>query len=467
LNHKINYKIIKLSIALTLAFITAIFGTAISDAAENENVSASSEQVGSIMENSSDNSSVIDDVSCSHEHKTLTNTIPATCQTTGTREWICKDCGEVFTQTIRMTPHNYVKYRVIKPTYYKDGYTLYKCSMCGKAVRRDITPKIETINMSDCTITLSRTGFKQTGYTQRPEVMVEFDSRLLVQDKDYTVSYSDDRCIDPGTYYVIVTGINKYTGTVRKKYGIISAKKAVDTVKMNKMSANICVGQTFILSPTIIPATADKTLKWSSDNESVAVVENGKVTGLKAGFAVITAEGNTGKYSNCFVTVTTAPTSLKLSRTSLTMGIGESYSLKAITTPSQADKSCTWMSTDTSVAIAVNGRVTAKRSGTARIIVKTGNGITAGCDVTVKPAAQSVSLNVSSITLNVGQKYQLSASIPANTASVSKTFSSANPSIVSVANSSNGMIEAKKAGSTTVTVKLNNGKKASCTVYVR
>lgn len=450
---------IKKAFALVCAVITIISCTLISNAAEDD-----------ISSNVQESSTNISDVSqqdiCQHKRRRLLNTIPATCTTKGTKGWTCKDCGENFTTDISLIPHNYVKYRVVKPTYYQEGYTVYKCSMCNKAVRRDFTPKIQKFNVSDCTITLSRTGFKQTGSVQRPEVLVEFDSKVLIQDKDYTISYSDERSINPGTYYVIVTGINDYTGSVRKKYGIITAQKAVETVKMNRMSANICVGQTFILSPTIIPSTADKTLKWYSDDETVAKVENGKVTGLKAGFAVITAEGNTGKYSNCFVTVSEPAASLSLSRTSLTMGLGESFNLQAIAVPSSAGKTCTWMSSNTSVAVAVNGRISAKRTGTTRIIVKTGNGITAGCDVIVKPAPSKVSLNASSINLSVGKQYQLNSSIPANTATASQTFTSSNPSVVSVVNSSTGKIEGKKAGTAKVTVRLNNGKTASCTVYV-
>ena len=52
------------------------------------------------------------------------------------------------------------------------------------------------------------------------------------------------------------------------------------------------------LIATILPAdtTMDKTLKWSSDNPSVATVDQqGKVTGVVEGEATITVETINGK----------------------------------------------------------------------------------------------------------------------------------------------------------------------------
>ena len=78
------------------------------------------------------------------------------------------------------------------------------------------------------------------------------------------------------------------------------------------------------------------------------------------------------------------PTSVSLNKTSLALEIGKSYTLTKTVSPSNAVTSYTWSSSNTSVAtVDSNGKVTAKASGTATIMVKTSNGKTANCKVTV------------------------------------------------------------------------------------
>ena len=88
------------------------------------------------------------------------------------------------------------------------------------------------------------------------------------------------------------------------------------------------------------------------------------------------------------------PTSVSLNKTSLTLDVGKSYTLTKIVSPSNAVTSYTWSSSNTSVAtVDDNGKVTAKASGTATITVKTSNGKTATCKVTVNlPAPQITGL---------------------------------------------------------------------------
>ena len=88
------------------------------------------------------------------------------------------------------------------------------------------------------------------------------------------------------------------------------------------------------------------------------------------------------------------PTSVSLNKTSLTLDVGKSYTLTKTVSPSNAVTSYTWSSSNTSVAtVDSNGKVTAKKAGTATIMVKTSNGKTANCKVTVNlPAPQITGL---------------------------------------------------------------------------
>ncbi len=78
------------------------------------------------------------------------------------------------------------------------------------------------------------------------------------------------------------------------------------------------------------------------------------------------------------------PTGITLSETDILMPKGDTKQLIATVSPSNAtDKSITWSSNNTSVASINNGLVTAIDQGTATITVKTSNGKTAICNVTV------------------------------------------------------------------------------------
>ena len=83
------------------------------------------------------------------------------------------------------------------------------------------------------------------------------------------------------------------------------------------------------------------------------------------------------------------PTKITLSRTSATIKVGESLSLKA-TSDSVLDISFTWSSNNNSVAsVTKDGKVYGNKAGSATITVKSENGITAACKVTVQNKANN------------------------------------------------------------------------------
>ncbi len=113
------------------------------------------------------------------------------------------------------------------------------------------------------------------------------------------------------------------------------------------------------------------------------------IKGYKDSVAEIYAKGNGFKFIEI-----SDPTSVSLNKTSLTLDVGKTYTLIKTVSPSNAVTSYTWSSSNTSVAtVDKNGKVTAKASGTATITVKTSNGKTANCKVTVNlPAPQITGL---------------------------------------------------------------------------
>lgn len=66
------------------------------------------------------------------------------------------------------------------------------------------------------------------------------------------------------------------------------------------------------LTATLTPAKADRHITWKSDDETIARVENGKVTPIKEGTAHITATTVNNLSDTCTVTVTPPPVNLPL-----------------------------------------------------------------------------------------------------------------------------------------------------------
>jgi uncharacterized protein YjdB len=84
----------------------------------------------------------------------------------------------------------------------------------------------------------------------------------------------------------------------------------VTGVSLNKSSTSLTVGKTEILTATVTPTNAtNKAVTWSSNNTTVAAVDNGIIRANAKGSATITVRTSDGnKTATCAVTVTDATT---------------------------------------------------------------------------------------------------------------------------------------------------------------
>ncbi len=293
--------------------------------------------------------------------------------------------------------------------------------------------------------------------------------------------YSDDPLKDPcrharlkrvhwaadGTPILKMT----YEEELKEEYKTVSLNVQVDipvsAVTLNKSSLSLEIGKSETLTAAVAPANAsDKAVTWKSSNTAVATVANGKVTAVKAGTADITATAG-GKSATCKVTVKAAgPTVKKLSLNAkkLTLGVKETYSLKATVNPKSAAKSVKWESNKSAVATVKNGKVTAKKAGTAKITASVGSK-SATCTVTVKNAPKKVTLNKKKVSLKPKKTFKIKAKVGAKEACNSFTYTSSKKKVAKVDGS--GKVTALKKGTATITVKAYNGKKATLKVTVK
>lgn len=159
----------------------------------------------------------------------------------------------------------------------------------------------------------------------------------------------------------------------------------VSSVSINQTMVELVIGETIQLSATVSPSDAtDKSISWSSSNQAIATVANGKVTAVAEGAANITASCG-GQSATCSVTITIPVESIDLWPSSLELYEGRSETLYATVTPSNAtENQITWSSSSTSIAtVDENGKVTAIKDGEA-IITAMAGGKTATSKVFVK-----------------------------------------------------------------------------------
>ena len=86
-----------------------------------------------------------------------------------------------------------------------------------------------------------------------------------------------------------VSGWNLRVYSMNVQLGYEVAYDAVTSVSLDKTTVSVAAGETTTLTATVLPATANPLVTWTSSDTSVATVSDGVVTALKAGSVTITA----------------------------------------------------------------------------------------------------------------------------------------------------------------------------------
>ena len=209
--------------------------------------------------------------------------------------------------------------------------------------------------------------------------------------------------------------------------------------------------------------TGTGTLVWSSNDENVATVSNGKVTAKSVGNATITVTDG-AKTTGITVIVSKAaekPVDVKLNvsidNNNLTVG-----EVATLSVSYNGSKQLTISSNNTAVASVSGYKVTAKKAGNAVITVSDGVNM-ATCSITVvnktTPTVVSISVKPTTLNLVVGNTSTLTYEY---NGTGTLTWSSNKTSVATVAN---GKVTAKAAGTAIIT--LSDGpNSATCTVTV-
>ena len=171
-------------------------------------------------------------------------------------------------------------------------YTVEVKGLNGYTGTKTLTFTITGTDISNYTVTLKESSANVTGYSITPVITsVKYGYYSSLTSNDYTVSYQDatgktvTSMSAPGTYRVVVTGKNGYSGSTYATFRIVGLPQ---TVTVNQESYKVYDdSDAFKITAK---ATGDGTgFTYTSSNPTVASVSyTGVVTPNKVGRAVIT-----------------------------------------------------------------------------------------------------------------------------------------------------------------------------------
>jgi uncharacterized protein YjdB len=213
--------------------------------------------------------------------------------------------------------------------------------------------------------------------------------------KVVTWSSSDDNIVkvtQSGKITAVAAGTATITATSVdgqfKVNCVVTVKVNVSGLILSSSSLTLERGTTQTLSCQIEPEDAtEKTIVWSSSDESVAKVDqDGNITALKGGCSDIIAATSDGTITaKCAVRVIVSVSGVSLDKASVNLIKGEEATLTCTVTPEDAtSKDVTWSTSNSNIATVEEGEIKGVNVGTATITVTTKDGQhTASCQVTV------------------------------------------------------------------------------------
>ena len=245
------------------------------------------------------------------------------------------------------------------------------------------------------------------------------------------VTYVQD---ESGVYKVdengVVTALTNGTGSILVKVGgdgVYAENSTTVTVTVSKVPTEINITNETVdlkangevpTGATLTPADAGN-LTYTSSNSSVAVVENGKIKGIRQGEANITVSfAGDDKYiaaenKTIAVSVSLADARVTVNNDTLDLKVGDTFVINATTVPEGLN--VTYVGDDSGVySVDENGVVTALTNGTGSIIVSVGDDEvyaknTTVVTVTVSLKDASVSVNNDTLDLKVGDTFVINA----------------------------------------------------------
>jgi uncharacterized protein YjdB len=333
--------------------------------------------------------------------------------------------------------------------------------------------------------------------TQASVTLRDYQNRLLYQRITWSSSDSSVATVSgsglvtgvsPGSVAIIASRGRRSARAILTVTGLSTTSISVASVSVELAASSLGIGQTTQATATTRDSSnnvlTDRTVVWSSSNNSVATVSpTGAVAAIAAGVAEIMATSE-GKSGQAAITVNATPpppppvpvATISVSPASASVQVGNTVQLSATTMDSSGNvltgRAVTWASANSAVAtVSSTGRVTAVAAGTARITA-TSEGKSGSATVTITaptPApVASVSVTLAAGSLNPGSTTQATATTRDASNNVltgrAIVWSSSNSAVATI--SATGLVTAVAAGTARITA-TSEGQSGSASLAVQ
>ena len=374
----------------------------------------------------------------------------ATCTTEGTNAyWTCGTCQKVFAdaagtietsaanQKLAATGHKLAETPAKAATCTTEGTNAYwTCGTCQK-VFADAAGRVETTIETQ---KLAKSGHTFGGYVEKtqPTVLAEGTEVRTCTRCGATESQA----------------IARLNGTIR-----LTTKKLPLQIKKNVQLSRIVTDL----------AAGDSIASCVSSKPKVATVDNsGKVVGKSAGKANVTITLASGVSDTVTIVVqkkAVATSSIKNVEKSLKLNVGEKRTLAPVISPITTFDKVSYSSSNKKVAtVTKKGVILAKKSGTAKITVKSGKKKVTVKVTVAKKAPTGMNGVPAGKTLKKGKSFTMKPKLTPSGAEAKITYRSSNKKVATV--NAKGKVTAKKAGTATITVKAG-GVTQICVITVK
>lgn len=345
----------------------------------------------------------------------------------------------------------------------ESGQSVY-CNITVKQVATGIKLDASTLNLKAGESYIFKPTLTPKNSTEAAIVWESTDTKVATVD-------------DEGKVIAKTTGtaiIMARLGSGAVAYCKVNVTLPVKGLILNFSDKTIYIGEKFKLKVSVNPSAAtDLGVTWKTSNTAIATVnEDGEVTGVSGGTAIITCTTKDGGYSaTCVLNVVESVSTIALNYQTYYLGVDKTVMLIAtVSSPNASNKDVYWSTSNSDIAtVNQKGKVTGRKKGNVTITATAldGTEVEASCEIQVVTPVDSVSLNKTSISLLVGQTRKLKATVePRNATIKAPKWTSSDPGVAIV--DEDGEVIAIKAGSTTITAEAgdNSGKKALCYVSV-
>ncbi len=282
---------------------------------------------------------------------------------------------------------------------------------------------------------------------------------ITINDRTFTIN-SITLSLDLPTYLVL------YNGSTIIDY----ADVFIGSVNFEETEISLNITDTITIIPSVVPSNQSSTLTWITSNKLIAIVNNGIISCVRSGTALISALLQ-NKYivGSVIVHVVVPVTDIILSSSDVTLDVGATTTITASVLPKNAtNKTITWESNDTNLATISNtGLITGINPGSSTITASTENNIIATANFNILNPVTNIAFTTNSLSVREQIQTDLNTLItftPVDATDQSLRWISNNRNVATV--SSSGIVTGIKGGTVIISAISNNDIIAQLSVIV-